>query len=126
MKSKVFHLANDYGQINILLVSKYLDRKITSFIKDKNKYNIAKNCYTTEFRKVNYVDNYENIDFQKFDVLVLSDLNVKMNLKENDLYSFKIIIIANKENSKIEMFSRQSNAYYKKINEYFNFQYGSN
>jgi len=122
MKLKIFHLADDYGQIDILLVSKYLDRRITSFIKDKSKYSIAKNCYTTRFRKVNYVDNYENIDFQKFDVLVLSDLNVKMNLKENDLHSFKKIIIANKENSKIEIFSHQSNEYDKIIKDYFNLQ----
>ena len=122
MKSKVFHLADDYGQIDILLVSKYLNRKITSFIKDKNKYNIAKNCYTTEFRRVNYVDNYENIDFQKFDVLVLSDLNVKMNLKEKDLHCFDKIVIVNKENSKIEIIEPQSNEYNRKIKDYFNFQ----
>ncbi len=103
MRSRILHIGNDFGQIDILLVSKYLDRKITSFIKDENKYSIAKNCYTTKFRKVNYIDKYENINFQKFEILLLSDLNLNVNLKEKDLYNFDKIVIVKKEYSKIEI-----------------------
>ena len=98
VQTNMLHIANDYGQIDILLVSKYLDRKITTFIEDSNKYIIAKNCFTNTHRKVKYISNFQNLDFQKFDTLLLTDDNSIEYVTILDLNQFEnIVIVDNNE-----------------------------
>ena len=42
IKSTILHLTNNFGQIDILLVAKHLDRKITTYISDSKKQIIAR------------------------------------------------------------------------------------
>ena len=97
MQSNILHIANDYGQVDILLVSKYLDRKITTFIKDSTKYIIAKNCFTNTHRKVNYILDFQNLDFQKFDTLLLTDANSMEYVTNLDLGQFENVVIVYNE-----------------------------
>ncbi len=53
-KSKIVHIANDYGQIDVLLVARSLDRRITTFMLEEEKRRIAANCYTAITKKVAY------------------------------------------------------------------------
>ena len=99
-KAKILHIANDFGQIDILLKSKFLDRKITSFIKDKNKRIIAKNCYTTQIRKVDYLDALKSIHFEDKNVLLISNCSDKTVIANIDLSFFEQIILLN---SKLEL-----------------------
>ncbi|MBJ2173082.1 MMPL family transporter [Aureibaculum sp. A20] len=71
-KATIVHIANDYGQLDILLVSRFLDRKITIFISDKEKRTIAKNCYTNQHRNVDYLNDFDQISSKKVDILVIS------------------------------------------------------
>ncbi|MCK5677173.1 MAG: hypothetical protein KAH72_01675, partial [Flavobacteriaceae bacterium] len=97
MQSNILHIANDYGQVDILLVSKYLDRKITTFIKDSTKYIIAKNCFTNTHRKVKYILDFQNLDFQKFDTLLLTDANSMEYVTNLDLGQFENVVIVYNE-----------------------------
>jgi len=94
-KTKTLHLANDYGQIDILLVSKYLDRKITTFIKNSTNYNIARNCYTNINRGVKYVDRLVNTDISNYDTLLISNLEILSILDSINLSNFEHVIIVN-------------------------------
>ncbi len=93
MRSKILHIGDDYGQLDILLVSKFLDRKITSFIRDKNKQKVARNCYTSRSRKVNYISERNSLDYSNFDTLLLTDPESKSNIGLSELESFNNIII---------------------------------
>lgn len=98
MQTNILHVANDYGQVDILLVSKYLDRKITTFIRDSTKYIVAKNCFTNTHRKINYILDFQNLDFQKFDTLLLTDDNAMEYVTILDFSQFeKVVILKNKK-----------------------------
>ena len=96
MRSKILHIANDFGQIDILLISKYLDRKITSFIKDKNKQPVARNCYTNKKRRVEYISAMNNLDYSIFDTLLLTNSESESIIDNSKLENFKKIIIVNR------------------------------
>jgi len=106
--TKILHIADDYGQIDILLVSKYLDRKITTYIKDSNKYIIAKHCFTNIHRKVNYVKNVKNIDIQLFEVLIVSSSSIFELLSPNEICNFKTILLMNTSLSKIKFLKKNN------------------
>jgi len=99
IKSKILHIADDYGQIDILLVAKFLDRKITTFISDKTKLSVAKNCFTNTHRKVKYISDIEDIESNDFETLLISDSNNEELLNELKLSKFKNIIVVNNANS---------------------------
>ena len=102
MKCKLLHIGDDFGQIDILLVSKSKDRKISSFVEDTVKNEIAKNCYVNKHKKVDYIKNFENIDFSEMDTLLISTLNGIEILEQISLNSFKNIILFSKENKSIK------------------------
>lgn len=95
LKSKILHFADDFGQLDILLVAKSLDRKITSIISDNDKYRIAKNCYTNNHRKVKYALNVDDILTSDFEVLLVSTPNLFNNIDESIVLNFKTIIVFN-------------------------------
>jgi len=95
MRSKILHLADDYGQVDILLVSKYLDRKITTFIKDATKYNIANNCYTNSHRKVKYISDLSALELLQFDTLLLTSSKSIENIGSKELSKFELVVVMN-------------------------------
>ncbi len=109
MQSKIFHIGNDFGQIDILLVARSLERKITTVIFGKNNYLIARNCYTSKQRGVRYFKEYEKIEIQSFDILLISDKKVIYIIKEDDLKGFKQIVLINIEKAKIHTIYLESN-----------------
>ena len=86
MRAKILHIGDDYGQLDILLVSKSLDRKITTFIQDEAKQKVARNCYTSKKRNVNYISEMDTLDYSIFDTLVLT------NSKSETIINIKIQI----------------------------------
>jgi len=95
MKSKILHIADDFGQLDILLVSKSIDRKIISCIENDYKRSIAANCYTSIHRKVKYVNNTDNIDLEQFDILLLTGENNLENLSDLVMNNFDHIVLVN-------------------------------
>ena len=56
-KERIFHLGNDYGQIDILLTLNQADRKIESFIENEEKRAVAKTNYLLKTRKIVYISD---------------------------------------------------------------------
>ncbi|PIE48987.1 MAG: glycerol acyltransferase [Flavobacteriales bacterium] len=86
-KTKILHIADNFGQIDILLVSDSVSRKITSVITDDEKRKIAENCYTAKHRGVTYADNTEGLIFTDFKILLISSPNYFKD-KEVDFSNF--------------------------------------
>jgi len=108
MKCNVLHVGNDLGQLDILLVARSLERKITSVIFDDKNDLIARNCYTSKQRPVDYLTSLDNVETKLFDVLLLSDKKVINSIKKEDLEGFKQIILVNIKSAKIQTINQTS------------------
>jgi len=95
MKSKILHIADDFGQLDILLVSKSIERKITTLVNNDYNRRIAKNCYTAKHRGVEYINTLNNIELKRFDILLLSSESGVENLSDELIESFDHIVIVN-------------------------------
>ncbi|MET2985333.1 efflux RND transporter permease subunit [Aureibaculum conchae] len=97
-KTSIAHVADDYGQLDILLVSRFLDRKIITYNEDDEKRTIAKNCYTTMHKKVEYLDDFEQILTEKADFLIISaDFSNKSQLKKIVALQINTILLIKNE-----------------------------
>ncbi len=70
----ILHIADDFGQKDILLTLQQAGRKIFSYIENKEKREIAENSYLLKKRKLNYIKNTSEVT-QETDVLLISDPN---------------------------------------------------
>jgi len=95
LKAKISHLADNYGQLDILLVSRSLDRKITTFIEDEEKRSIAANCYTAIHKKINYVNSVDELNSDGTEILIVSSESTALHKRVEDLSltHFKEIIL---------------------------------
>lgn len=93
-KAKVLHLADDYGQLDVLLSLQESQRKIDSFIKEEEKRAVAKMNYIVKKRNIQYVENKEAISQNNYDVVLISDKNIE-NLEEVMKLADCIILINN-------------------------------
>ncbi|WP_262149589.1 MMPL family transporter [Chryseobacterium foetidum] len=101
----IFHIADDFGQKDILLTLQQAGRRIFSLINDSEKRSVAKNSYLVQKRKLNYIDNQTQIN-KKIDVLLISDENFHLT----DIKDFpETIILLNIKNQTFE------NANYKQL-----------
>jgi len=95
IKTTILHIAKDFGQIDILLVAKHLDRRITTYISDTKKQTIAKNCHTNTKRKVTYCTSLDKLDTSLFKILLISDNNFLTQIEKLNLTNFEQLIILN-------------------------------
>ena len=72
-KAKILHLANDYGQLDVLLALQEPQRKIDSYISDQEKRDVAKTNYIAKKRKISYPDQLESAVESQYDVILISD-----------------------------------------------------
>lgn len=72
-KAKVLHLANDYGQLDVLLTLQEPQRKVFSFINDEEKLAVAKTNYFLKKRKILYSDQIEAAFENQHEILLISD-----------------------------------------------------
>ncbi|WP_292010136.1 MMPL family transporter [Chryseobacterium sp.] len=101
--ASILHIADDYGQKDVLLSMYQASRKIFSVIKDHEKQEIAKNNYIVKTRKITYIEHNFMVN-KNIDVLLVSDptfnsseieklpeiiifLNIETVLPENNEYS---------------------------------------
>jgi hypothetical protein len=56
-EAKILHMANDYGQLDVLLALQQPKRKIATFIKDEEKRAIASTNYILKNRKIEYLES---------------------------------------------------------------------
>ncbi|WP_407405622.1 MMPL family transporter [Chryseobacterium sp.] len=73
--ASILHIADDYGQIDVLLTLQEAGRKIYSSIQDKDKRAVAENNYLVHRRKIVYIEDISNFQ-KKVDILLVSKANV--------------------------------------------------
>ncbi|MCF6346973.1 MAG: MMPL family transporter [Flavobacteriaceae bacterium] len=118
LKAEISHLADNYGQLDILLVSRSIDRKITTFIDDDEKQIIASNCYTTMHRKVNYVQTIDKLITKKTTILIISSGSKKLisELKNPLPVELREVILIDNEKFKDYFSERGFNRYNNETN----------
>ncbi|WP_343612254.1 MMPL family transporter [Chryseobacterium oranimense] len=80
--ASILHLADDFGQKDILLTLYQAERRIFSFIKDDERRATAQQTYLVKRRKLNYISSIPEIN-KKIDILLISDKNFDIGtLKE--------------------------------------------
>lgn len=67
---KIVHFADDYGQLDFLLLMQQANRKIISFVRDEEKREIAKTNYITKIRSLEYQTNFNVIN--EYQTLLIS------------------------------------------------------
>ncbi|RXM48528.1 1-acyl-sn-glycerol-3-phosphate acyltransferase [Flavobacterium sp. YO12] len=72
-KAKILHLANDYGQLDVLLTLQEPQHKVFSFINDEEKLAVAKTNYFLKKRKIFYSDPLESAFENQHEILLISD-----------------------------------------------------
>ncbi|MDF2553699.1 MAG: glycerol acyltransferase [Chryseobacterium sp.] len=92
--ANILHIADDFGQKDILLTLQQAGRRVFSLIKDEEKRQIAENNYVVKTRKINYIKNISEIT-KDIDVLLVSD--ARFNVNEITQLP-KTIIFVNAEN----------------------------
>lgn len=90
-KGIITHIANDYGQIDILLISKYIDRRITTLIENEDKNKIARNCYSSFYRGVKYISEIQQLSTGNPDTLIISKKYLAKDFGNLDLLNYKNI-----------------------------------
>ncbi|MBW7676980.1 MMPL family transporter [Chryseobacterium chendengshani] len=75
--ANILHIADDFGQIDILLTLQQAGRKIFSSIKNEEKRQVAKNNYVVKRRKIKYIKNMGEVT-KDIDVLLVSDPNFEV------------------------------------------------
>ncbi|RTY93940.1 MMPL family transporter [Flavobacterium sp. GT3R68] len=76
--SKILHLANDYGQLDVLLALQQPNRKIQSYFSDVEKRDVAQTNYIVKNRNIQYLTALERND-KKWNTLLVSDAGATVN-----------------------------------------------
>jgi 1-acyl-sn-glycerol-3-phosphate acyltransferase len=97
-KAKMLHLANDYGQLDVLVSLQESQRKIDSFIADDQKRAVAKTNYILQKRIIHYLENIQEFETNKYDVVLISDKNCEIRTEICQLTN--TIILVNSSNLK--------------------------
>ena len=70
--ANILHIADDFGQKDILLTLQQAGRRVFSLIENDEKRQIAENNYVVKTRKINYIKNASEIT-KDIDILLVSD-----------------------------------------------------
>lgn len=92
-KAKILHLANDYGQLDVLLTLQEPQRKITSYNFDEEKLSVSKTNYFIRKRKISYLDELEFGFETQYDAVLISDEKYKEDLEKIISITSSVILI---------------------------------
>jgi 1-acyl-sn-glycerol-3-phosphate acyltransferase len=92
-KAKIFHIAMDYGQLDILLSLQQSQRKIDSYIAVEDCRDVAKTNYILKKRNINYLESNTVENQKKYDVVLISDESTKINFEAISNLATTIILL---------------------------------
>jgi hypothetical protein len=98
-KAKTLHLANDYGQLDVLLSLQESQRKIDSFIADEEKRAVAKTNYIVRKRAIHYLETRGEFENNSYEVVLISDKNQVVDTEICQLAN--TVILVNSSNLKV-------------------------
>ncbi|WP_413510949.1 1-acyl-sn-glycerol-3-phosphate acyltransferase [Myroides odoratus] len=103
----IFHIADDYGQLNTLLTLRQSKRKIYGYVEDIERRDIANNLYIVKRRKIKYVEALE--PQKKGDTLLVSRAN--FSLTEACKMAYNKIVVVKKLEVLLEEYEGFSKTY---------------
>ncbi len=92
--AKILHIADDFGQKDLLLTLQQASRKIFTFTQNEEKRQVAENNYLAKKRKLYYIKAISELK-KEIDVLLISDNT--FNLSEIQQFPETVIFINPKE-----------------------------
>lgn len=92
-KAKILHLANDYGQLDVLLTLQQPQRKIISFISDEEKRWVAQTNYILKKRNILYTENTNQLP--EFDLILISAIANESEIETVIQKATHIILVGN-------------------------------
>lgn len=72
--ANILHIADDFGQKDLLMTLQQAGRRMFTYIKNNEKRQIAKQNYLVKRRKINYIGSMSEIN-KNIDILLISDEN---------------------------------------------------
>lgn len=94
----ILHIADDFGQKDVLLTLQQAGRRIFSLIKSEEKKPVAEHNYLVKRRKINYINELSEVS-KNIDILLVSDKN--FNFNEIDILP-KTVILLNTDKSNFQ------------------------
>lgn len=92
--AKIFHIASDYGQLDVLLSLQQSKRKINTFIADLERRAVANCNYLAAKYTITY-DDFIAENLNEASILLISDSTFNFDLISNNLNNFKEVILFN-------------------------------
>ena len=92
-ETKILHLADNFGQIDVLLALYHPLIKIESFIEDEEKRGVASTNYIVNIRKIKYLQKLSDAKID-FDTVIISSSNITIENLES-LKTAKTVILMN-------------------------------
>lgn len=80
--ASILHMADDFGQKDVLLTLYQAERRIFSLIKDEERRQTAMQTYLVKRRKIHYIKNVSEIH-KPIDILLISDQQFDISTLEN-------------------------------------------
>lgn len=97
-EAKIANIANDFGQVDVLLTLQEPKRKLYTFINNPEKRGVAKNNFWVGKRNISYVDSIESI-FERANCLISNDLNEEI-INDGWLEKIETVVLYNKLEAK--------------------------
>jgi uncharacterized protein len=92
-KANILHLANDYGQLDVLLSLQESKRSIITFIANEEKRAVAKTNYILKKRTIQYLDNKQDFSKNKYDLVLITDQDTQNSISEIIPLTNKFILV---------------------------------
>lgn len=89
-KARILHIADDYGQLDVLLTLQQPARKIISVIADEEKRSVAETNYVLKKRSIHYSEAIPSE--AKYDILLISDRNINLTFEAANLSETVILV----------------------------------
>ena len=94
IKAKTLHLANDFGQLDVLLTLQEAQRKVDSYLVDDLNRNVAEQNLWTKKREINYLASEDEIG-KNYDVVLISETINDVNIQKIVDITSSILLINN-------------------------------
>lgn len=102
---RIMHYANDYGQLDFLLLMQQANRKIKSYIIDEEKRAIANTNYITKIRTLDYIEVLEHSTAYKT-LFISTDIEDNMDEFLNDFDKVVVMKQRLKKNLNLKNFTK--------------------
>ncbi len=92
-KASILHLADDFGQWDVLMALQQPRRKIYSYITDPHKRAVAKTNYLIQKREIQYLETLQTLPAKAWDVLLITNESTSIEELNKLLSNIKSVIL---------------------------------